>query len=273
MSSEHSTEPTSNLGSKELTLTPTLTALLKPTADYLGQELKSRIASKIDELAERRRQANLLLHLSKVTEETGLNDEVVAGNRQLHLFQEWVERAQDISPEEKTLSKMWETLLVKILKGIDFEAKLMQALSELSESDAALLLKFARSSHYRPKNSKERYQLGQYQFSNLIEESKVRRILNASTAGAAFLGALYMCYFAIGKIAAVVVDPSVLANAYVTILYRLLPDLAIVGVIAAIAGVLVWRFAPSHQLTWFGSELIKHANVSSRDIEVIENRV
>lgn len=271
MSSEHPTEPSSNLGAKELTLTPALTALLKPTAEYIGQEIKSRIASKVDELAERRRQANLLLHLSRVTEETGLNAEVVAGNRQLHLFQEWVEGAQDISPEEKTLSKMWETLLVKILKGIDFEAKLMQALSKLSESDAALLLKFARKSHYRPKSSKERYQLDQYQFSELIEESKLRLILITSTMSAALLGAIYMIYFAIGKIAAIE-DPSVHPNAYITIIYRLFPDLAMVFVIAAIAGFLVWRFAPSYQLTWFGSELIKQANVSSRDIEIIENR-
>lgn len=271
MSSEHFKQPTGESESKELTLTPALTALLKPTADYLGHELKNRIASMVDELAERRRQANLLHHLSKVTQETGLDAEVVAGNQQLHLFQEWVEGVQDISPEEKTLSRMWETLLVKILKGIDFEAKLMRALSQLSESDAALLLKFARSSHYRPKNTKERYQFGQRQFSELIEESKVRLILNASTVGAAFLGALYMIYLAMRNMAAIE-DASGLPKAYITVLYRLLPDLAIVGVIAAIGGLLIWRFAPSHQLTWFGAELLKHANVSSRDIEIIENR-
>lgn len=253
----------------ELSLTPTLTALLRPTADYLGTEIKNRVSEKIEEVRERRRAANLLTHIGTVSAKTGLDAEVIAGSRQLDLFQEWMEGAQDIPPQDKVLSEMWEGLLVKILKGIDFESKLLYALSALSESDAALLLKFSRSSKYRPKDEKERYQLRQPQFEPLVETSRILHILDATLI---FVGFCYMMIFLYFESVSLkdISDASV-SVAY-GVLYRFIPQFLLLLGSGATLAFLYRRLLPTHRLTWFGAELLNHVSISDRDLHIIETQ-
>ena len=198
---------------------------------------------------------------------------MVAGERQLNLFQEWVQGAQDIPKEDKVLSVMWEELLVKILKGIDFEGQLMRALSRLSESDAVLLLKFSRTSKYRPKSRKERYKIEQPQFYNLVETSSISNGINITIGILCFLSFSSLLYFDAKDLMQSNFDTvaAATASAY-GLLYRLLPKFGLIAGVGGVLALTAWRFIPSHQLTWFGFELLKQARVSNDEIQIIENQ-
>ncbi len=100
-----------------VSLSPFLTSLIKPSADYLGQELRSFISEHIDCWKKRKQSQNLRSHIESTRgllesaqgEEPGEADTL----EQLELFEDWVEGAQDVDPREKELSCMWRELLNK----------------------------------------------------------------------------------------------------------------------------------------------------------------
>lgn len=269
MSNDTPSLPQADSSSKEVTLTPALTALLKPTAEYLGGELKARIAQKVDALRERQKQANLRAHLEKVTQAPGLQQSAEGDIRQLSLFREWVDGAQNVPPTEKALASMWQELLTKILNGINFEEKLMHALAQLSEADAVLLLKFARNSRYRPKNGRERYILSQGNFSNLIGTSTVSQVVYSILAVVSFLVIVAVVYFQLSAVGNAI--DAVSAGAPLAMMAKILPQMTGIIAIGGAVALGVWRFIPSCQLTWFGSELLRHACPTDREIDLVEN--
>ncbi len=141
---------------KGISLTPALTSLLKPSADYLAEELKEYFKEKIESLKKRKRSENISEHIKSVLEKVEKTKESykepAASLEQIELFEEWVEGAQDIDPNQELLSSMWRDLLKGIIRGNIKGDLLISILKQIDSFDAMLLLKFKIHGRYRPIN-------------------------------------------------------------------------------------------------------------------------
>ena len=89
--------------------------------------------------------------------------------QQIDLFDEWIEGAQDIDPEEATLAKLWQGLLSEIIQGNTHNRLLLNTLKQLNSSEAALLLKFKNRRIFHPKGAEEQFILRKLKQHELIE--------------------------------------------------------------------------------------------------------
>jgi hypothetical protein len=132
---------------KSVTLTPTLTSLVKdvlsPSAELIGVELKSYLKQKIDDVKERSQNKNLSAHISAV--QVSLPEQIsrnVTYDEQLYLFSDWVDGAQDISEDEPILSDMWQEILRDIVNGKRVTKRLIETMKQIDYRMAKLLLTF-----------------------------------------------------------------------------------------------------------------------------------
>lgn len=133
--------------SKDISLTPSLTALFKPTFDLVGLEIRDYVKETIDSWKEKRRKRNLESHINAVNEQ-------IKGDRpfsqyepsinQLSLFEDWVEGVQDIDPADEELSAIWRSLLVRAAKGEHIGEEVRNALKSLSPKEAQFLLELKK---------------------------------------------------------------------------------------------------------------------------------
>lgn len=134
---------------KELTVAPALTALLKPTAEYLGLELRDYVKSRVEEWKERRRAENLHTHIEGVKKKLEGNAPSSSSGEstsfyQLALFDEWMSNVQDIDPADKELSDLWQSLLASAARGARVPAEVVSALKTLSPKEAQFLVDMSR---------------------------------------------------------------------------------------------------------------------------------
>jgi hypothetical protein len=132
---------------KSVTLTPTLTSLVKdvlsPSAELIGVELKSYLKQKIDDVKERSQNKNLSAHISAV--QASLPEQIsrnITYDEQLYLFSDWVDGAQDISEDEPILSDMWQEILRDIVNGKRVTKRLIETMKQIDYRMAKLLLTF-----------------------------------------------------------------------------------------------------------------------------------
>lgn len=128
---------------KGLSVTPAITALFKPTADYVGQELKETVKAYVEEKKEKRRKRNLDQHLKFVQEELKHapreNDQKEPTLEQLSLFDEWIDNVQDIDIEDRELSKIWHSLLAKAARGGAVQSEVFEAIKNITPREAKFL--------------------------------------------------------------------------------------------------------------------------------------
>jgi hypothetical protein len=133
---------------KGISITPTITALLKPTVDYLGIEIRDYFKANVEEWKTKRRERNLNAHFEavrdKLTKEPPSNNQSSPSIRQLAIFDEWIEKAQDIDPEDLELSDIWQNLLAKAARGERVPTEVVAALKSLSPKEAQFLVGMAR---------------------------------------------------------------------------------------------------------------------------------
>lgn len=133
---------------KSLSITPAITALLEPTAKYLGQEIREYVKENVEEWKKKRRARNLDSHLDAVREK--LTHQASSGIRyeptleRLVLFDEWIDKAQEIDPDEKELSEIWRNLLVTAARGESIPSEVVAALKSISPREAQFLTKMDR---------------------------------------------------------------------------------------------------------------------------------
>ena len=134
---------------KGVTLTPFLTALFKPTADYLGIELRDLVREPIERWKLKRKERNLRAHLDQVRSRVQerlpeLPPPEIKTTRQADFFSEWAESVEDVDPNDKELSQIWQDLMARVACGEDISAELMRALKTLTPGEAQFLLRLRR---------------------------------------------------------------------------------------------------------------------------------
>ena len=133
---------------KGISVTPTITALLKPTVEYLGIEIRDYFKTNIEEWKAKRREQNLNAHLQAVREKLAKVPPLHSARpsiRQLIIFDEWIEKAQDIDPEDSELSDIWQNLLAKAAGGEKVPVEVVAALKSLSPKEAQFLVEIQRT--------------------------------------------------------------------------------------------------------------------------------
>jgi hypothetical protein len=251
---------------KGISLTPALTSLLKPSADYLAEELKEYLKEKIESLKKRKRSENISEHIKSVLEKVEKTEkaykEPAASLEQIELFEEWVEGAQDIDPNQELLSSMWRDLLKGIIRGNIKGDLLISILKQLDSFDAMLLLKFKIHGRYRPINSEEKYYLKRLEASELVEE-KIGHWLFMSFA--IYIPLLYLAYRT-----AVDFKDAPNIGAIFQFLISLLPQFGILLAVCALIAGIIYRFIPNQCLSWLGEELVSH--VMKEDVDNFQKK-
>ncbi|MBW3197612.1 hypothetical protein [Marinobacter nauticus] len=133
--------------SKDISLTPSLTALFKPTFDLVGLEIRDYVKESIDSWKEKRRKRNLESHINAVNEQIK-GDRPFSQNEpsinQLSLFEDWVEGVQDVDPADEELSAIWQSLLIRAAQGEHIGDEVRNALKSLSPKEAQFLLELKK---------------------------------------------------------------------------------------------------------------------------------
>src|SRR5947207_2810269 len=131
---------------RQLTVTPTLTALIKdvlgPSAKLLGTELKCYLKEKLDEAKERRREKNLTSHITAVRDSIRVTIPEQASYKQLDTFNDWIDGAQDVGDDEPTLTQMWRRLLRRLIEGQSPTQGLIDVMKKVDSPMAGLLVGF-----------------------------------------------------------------------------------------------------------------------------------
>ena len=164
---------TTTNSSKDVSHMPSLTAFLKPTADYAGIALRDYVKEKVENLKAKKRKKNVQQHMESVGvilgEPLNYDEESIGSIKQLDLFDEWLDGAQDIDLEDETLAKLWQGLLLEIVQGKSKNRLLISTLKQLESHEVELLLNFNKRRVFHPKDSESRFILKKLKKLELIE--------------------------------------------------------------------------------------------------------
>ncbi len=143
---------------KGVSFTPALTALLSPTTQFLGNEIKGGVEALVNTLKEKVRAKNLEKHIHIIKQEAEKRDIKLDFNsvEQLDLFSKWAESAQDVSPDSEVISNAWQEALLKIMQK-DFNEHLLNKLKSLEKEEFELLLDIKHKKHIRTINEKQSF--------------------------------------------------------------------------------------------------------------------
>lgn len=174
-------------------------ALFYPAAELLGEELRKKLETIIQERHEKREKEhreNLLKHVNAVIErnmEENKGKELLETSNdqetkvmQLRLIPEWVDGSQKVDPEndeQKVLGRLWQDLLFGITSGYNYEDSLIEILSKLRENEARLLLKLKGKSIFFVKTSeyKEKTYFEELSLFDLVKTPSYRKLLSSGT--------------------------------------------------------------------------------------------
>lgn len=168
-------------------MTPFLTNLLKPSADYLGKELRSYLQSTIEQWKEHRRSENLRHHIGTAAKRMNPQGESKVRDRdgleRMELFEDWVSGAQDVDPMEAELSQIWCELLCEIAKGARPTRLLLTVLRQLDGESARVLLRLRDDRRFRARDSRTAYHMRHLSHLELVEEHNHLWVLAVPVAG------------------------------------------------------------------------------------------
>src|SRR5688572_20520046 len=88
-----------------VSVTPVFTALFKPSADYLGKELKAGLKATVEAAKKHIRNANVVEHIRKAFANRSEHEKRAGETvHQLELFEKWADGAQDVEPDDSPLA-------------------------------------------------------------------------------------------------------------------------------------------------------------------------
>ncbi|PJC87009.1 hypothetical protein CSW98_08515 [Vibrio sp. HA2012] len=225
-------------------------SLFKPSADYLGGELKSYLQERIEKAKANRREQNLFSHVESVHQKAAKQPEKDLPFEQLELFGKWADSVEKVDPRDKELSDIWHNLLLNSDDSFNSEI-LMDKLNQISSGDAKVLFKI---NHKKRLTREDRYRIKKLMALELVERDEFR--LNMFTNMVLFIGG-GSC---IGTIflALQYLDISQLSK-YWTFALMLVPVAIVVGLTFVISklvkggfGALVYNWS----LSWIGLKLV-----------------
>lgn len=187
----------------EISLTPSLTALLKPSAEYLGTTLRDQIKAKIEPILEKKRDENIRSHVQSAEKKIGMSFfEVESDNSNANLrdFNKWIEGAQDIDPDNKILAELWQGILIDIVKGKKDNRLLIKTLNQLETNEAEFLLKFKKGVVRKKRNTQTDYMIEKLKRLNLVELSfkdivNIREIITLAILLLLIAAEIYSSFF------------------------------------------------------------------------------
>lgn len=242
---------------KELTLLPSITSLLKPTANYLGEEIKDAVKEIVENRKKKKEDENLLSHLNLINEKINSSNEKSVSYEQLDLFSEWVDEVSKIDPKNEELSQLWQNLLLNASADNSSEI-LISKIRKMSSGEAKALV--ALSNPTRKKLSEEeRYHLKSLEDLELIESNSTFINLFKFIIGGFFLGFGYLALKFI-VIDGLFTSISSKQGLDITkVLFFLIPFIVFfsgtLGTINSLQKRGIWA-KKAKQLTWIGKELV-----------------
>ncbi|HIF6199731.1 TPA: hypothetical protein ACX3IX_004719 [Vibrio parahaemolyticus] len=179
---------------KEISITPTITSLFKPTGDYLGEELKNYVQSRVEKAKLSKQSENVQNHLESIRTKATNNDSNLTYH-QLDLFEEWVDGASKVDPNDKLLSEMWQNLLLDSKNSFNSEI-VLEKLKNISSGDAQTLIKVFRK---KSLNKEDRYRLTKLKSLDLVEQNELKlevfkQLLVLCVGATGFLHLNYFCH-------------------------------------------------------------------------------
>jgi hypothetical protein len=236
---------------KELTIAPTLTALVKPTAEYLGLELRDYVKSRVEEWKLKRRAHNLDAHLNGVRRKLEKHPASSSpGERgsfhQLEIFDEWMSNVQDVDPADEELSDLWQSLLASAARGERIPSAVVSALKTLSPKEAQLLVRML----HRPLLARSFFGTLRGETKYLAKSLEAKQILERTYT---FVVAIVTSTIIVSMI--VFGSSVLLLNALQSLGLLLAAALFIACILAAYyarGGLANWR------ITWLGEELLSY---------------
>ncbi|RUO44539.1 hypothetical protein [Idiomarina aquatica] len=231
-----------------LSCTPALTALVKPTFEMLGNEVRDSIKESIDNWRDKRRRKNLEAHLEAVNAELNTKDSTnhePPSLAQVDTAEEWLTSVQDVDPQDEELSAIWQGLLIRAVNGDSIADEVRQTLKLLTPEQAKLLFEFKRRIpafplHAGTVGAKERYLAKKLEVNKVLEKDYTYTIIFTSTI---LLSTGFFIYF-FGNVFYSSIQPVLLWGA--ALLFTLTST-----ALAFRLGISRWR------LSWLGRELMR----------------
>lgn len=239
--------------SNDISVTPTITALLKPTADYLGDELKDIVKSQVEKAKVNKRSENLKVHLERVKLKDSYSKyESRLAYEQLDLFDDWVDSVSKVDPEDELISQIWQNLLIDKRSSFNAEV-LLEVLKNINSGDAIALIKVFEKVTL---NKEDLYRLKELKKKGLVQ-------LNDFKIGLINLFAFILCFiFALFSLYLFFDPPSIVDSIpdYLQKVMVFLPLTLIFSTGFIVSHVLKNRETVPFrvwQLTWLGERLVK----------------
>lgn len=158
-----------------VSLTPILNKLFYPTAEYIGDEIKSFLKTKIENAKRANRDKNLAGHF-KAAGKLSLSPlgEPSENIQQAEKLEDWIEGAQDVIPDQSELAQLWQQLLRDIVDDKPVERYLLQQAKHLTPLDARLLLKLHSHVGKRPYDRRDLLAIQRLETLGFVESSLKR---------------------------------------------------------------------------------------------------
>lgn len=169
---------------KNVSLTPTLTTLLEPSAEYLGNELASGLKATIEPLKQKLKEKRLRKHIENVS--TFIQQKPSSSNSpnltiyQLDIFEDWLEGISNVDEDSKVdeeLRNLWYNLLADATKGNKHSQEVIAALKSLTPKEAH----FLNSSNFQDTYIEEAKFIGQSLEKKGLTEKNYRYLLFLTT--------------------------------------------------------------------------------------------
>jgi hypothetical protein len=168
-------------------------ALLLPATKVWG-EYFGWLSTEVTEGWKKQREERLKMHAEKVRKKEGIENPRDPTEKQVILVNEWIERAQEVDPNDPEIAALWQSLLGAIYRKETTVKEQFEVIKQLNESDARLLLRMPEE--FEPENSREQGQAVKFESLGLLEgfhwTRALKRLLgDAPTKEASLVGAFY----------------------------------------------------------------------------------
>lgn len=182
--------------SKALVLFPALNAVLQPSAEYIGAELRDGLRTKIEAWKQEKADKRAAEQFERLRDSFVENniEEFKPSPRQEDILEDWIDCVKTTAPDDE-ISALWRELLVDEALGKTASPYALRLLRKLEPIEARVLLKFFNSDRSVPyiKPSQTETQVLDYlaQHGAITRDGNKRHYVTAVTL-AALVGVLGM---------------------------------------------------------------------------------
>ena len=244
---------------KEVVLFPALSAILKPSAETLGQELNTYIKRSLEKIKAEKRQVNVEENLRKVQEtlsQNHSNSSFDPSIEQLDLYEPWLEGIQDIEADDE-IAILWREILVSSATGGENNDILFRSLRSLNKGEAIFFLnRFRAKNSFVSKSDEDLFFLTVLEEKNIVEGSDVMRFYTY-----AFFGVILIWIFATSILS---LDSRDISEFSLSLwddresFFLLLLSFLMGSIFWVLAAKNFLRYRRLWRLTWIGKQLIAY---------------